>query len=282
MPVLCNKGDVTQFFPNATTCPIGWEPTLKTKPNDAPSTTTGNQPVVPTSEGKAEGTGPALVLTYTDPKTGKPVTQTVGANYVADTWLVDLKANNRPAYDGLVSTLRAKGAIGPKTKSSTTIQEEVRALANEAAARYASSLTGGPSTGLDFMSYLNEQPNDASASAGSQKATGQITTSITSPENAQASLDAAAIKLIGRRLAPNELAKYEKELNAMEVANPTVSKYGTQGTVATTTTESGMDKGEMLKQILAKNPDFADFQIDNTVADWFVNNATEGQKIIHG
>lgn len=115
---------------------------------------------------------------------------------------------------------------------------------------------------------------------------GPVTTtsiSVTDRDTAASLLNQAATDLIGRNLTEEEIDKYTKQLTQMEKQNPqvTTTTNNRRGT-ATQTTTGGMDKNEMLRQIVTKNPDFARYQIDSTAMDWFANEIKQGQAVING
>jgi len=116
--------------------------------------------------------------------------------------------------------------------------------------------------------------------------TGPVTTtsvSITDRDSAASLLNQAATDLIGRNLTEEEINKYTKQFAQMEKQNPqvTTTTNNRRGT-ATQVTKGGMDKNEMLRQIVTKNPDFARYQIDSTALDWFANQIKQGQAVING
>lgn len=106
--------------------------------------------------------------------------------------------------------------------------------------------------------------------------------SLTDPETAKSVVNDAAVQQLGRNLTAKEQAKYAAEFNQMERKSPTVTTTTPSGHNSTSVTRQGMAKDEMLRQIMAENPDFAKYQIDSGVMDWFVNTIKKGQAIVNG
>lgn len=145
----------------------------------------------------------------------------------------------------------------------------------------------GPNA-MGFYDWLGsyQMPGGLPQKQGATGYRGPTTTTsvtLTDEDTAAALLNQAATDLIGRNLTDDEIAKYTSQFNKMERQNPqvTTSTNNRAGT-ATSTTKTGMDKNEMLRQIITKNPDFARYQIDSTAMDWFVKQIKQGQEVING
>jgi len=233
--------------------------------------------------------------------------------------LIGYKPSYGPYTGGTPTAGYGKGT--PETKKLSAIQDQVRALATLnpqgflafSIAMYEKGFTKKKDIGQAdvvandleyparvYQAYVKEAgPNPKSFYdwLGSYQVpgglpqkkrgyTGPVTTtsvSVTDRDTAASLLNQAATDLIGRNLTEEEINKYTKQFTQMEKQNPqvTTTTNNRRGT-ATQTTTGGMDKNEMLRQIVTKNPDFARYQIDSTAMDWFANEIKQGQAVING
>lgn len=138
----------------------------------------------------------------------------------------------------------------------------------------------------DWFDWYTKNAADRAAADGSGAYKGPTTTtsySITDRGTATELLNKAAEDMIGRRLTDKELDKYVSQFNAQEKANPQVTTSDNNGKgTASSVTKTAMDKQAILNQIIAKNPDFADYQIDTGLMDWFSKRTQRGQQVRNG
>lgn len=115
--------------------------------------------------------------------------------------------------------------------------------------------------------------------------TGPVTTTsrtITDEVTAENLLQTLATDMLGRSLTTDEVAKYTKQFNQQERANPQVTVSQASTGSQSSTTNTAPDKAELLRRILVGNEDFMENQIDTTVMDMFVNRVKGGQAVIDG
>lgn len=150
---------------------------------------------------------------------------------------------------------------------------------------YAKQAGPNPSGFYDWLGSY-QMPGGMPEKRGGTGYRGPVTTTsvtLSDPDTAAALLNQAATDMIGRNLTDDEIAKYTSQFNKLERQNPQVTTTtNNRAGTATSTTKTGMDKNEMLRQIITKNPDFARYQIDSTAMDWFANQIKRGQAVING
>jgi hypothetical protein len=147
----------------------------------------------------------------------------------------------------------------------------------------AYSMAGGSE---DFNSWLDgyvatAQPRAGAGGGGSGGYAGPRTTTsvtLTDEVSATALLDEFARANLGRSLEEGEVEKYLSKFRKAEMGAPQVTTTTPRGVSATTSvTETAASKEELLRQIIAKNPDFAEFQMDTTVMDMFADRINRGR-----
>jgi hypothetical protein len=179
-------------------------------------------------------------------------------------WLTNLKANNPDGYDDLIALLRSGGFLGSRAKSSDSIRRAVDSAAKEAAARY----DFGQSENVDFLDYLYSRVgSDDSTGNKSGKYTGPVESrTIQAESDIRATANALAIELIGRPVSDKELNKLVERMRSAEMQQPNI----TRSTTGATTTKQGLTaqgREDILREVIAKNPEYEKFQVDTTVLD---------------
>jgi hypothetical protein len=110
-----------------------------------------------------------------------------------------------------------------------------------------------------------------------------VSTTLTDPTTAEAVLDKFSRDLLGRALTKKESDRYLKEYRDIEVENPQVTTTTPKGDARReTVTETAPSKEEMLRQVIAKNPDYQKYQIDTTIMDFLLDDIKAGQEVING
>jgi len=80
--------------------------------------------------------------------------------------------------------------------------------------------------------------------------------------------DAVAVEMIGRAVSEEEMAKIIKRVRRAEVEQPTI----TSSRVASTTTQQGLTaqgRRDIIENIIAKKPEYGEFQKATTLMGWF-------------
>lgn len=101
---------------------------------------------------------------------------------------------------------------------------------------------------------------------------------LTSESSATAPLNALARDMIGRDLSDKELAKYTSALNKQEMANP--DRVNPNGNNAIRS--GGVDRAEVMRQVVADNPEYESFQMNHQVMDSLLGEIRKGQAVISG
>lgn len=184
-------------------------------------------------------------------------------------------AQRSPDYTDIANKMYQGGFLS--SEKYTQIPAYTAKAVETAANMYnAYSMAGGSE---DFNTWLDgyvatAQPRDAAGGSGGAYAGPRTTTSVTLTDevSAAALLDEFARKNLGRSLEEGEVEQYLSSFRKAEMGAPQVTTTTPQGKAATTSvTETATSKEELLRQIIAKNPDFAEFQMDTTVMDMFAD-----------
>lgn len=114
---------------------------------------------------------------------------------------------------------------------------------------------------------------------------GPVTTtsySVTDKMSAETLLNTMAQDFLKRNLTPSEIAKYTRELNKAEAANPQVTRSDGYGPEQSQIGSTAPSKEELARRIIQSNDDFPDAAVDAKVIDMFAKSIKEGQAVIHG
>jgi len=194
-------------------------------------------------------------------------------------WLTNLKANYPDDYDNMVALLRSGGFLGSRAKSPDSIRRAVDSAAKEAAARYKF----GQSENVDFMDYLYSRVGSGDSTGdGSGKYTGPTESrTIQAESDIKATANALAIELIGRPVSDKELNKLVERMRSAEMQQPNIT---TSATGSTTTTQGLTAQGreDILREVIAKNPEYEKFQVDTTVLDAMTNFIDKKKQVSGG
>lgn len=93
--------------------------------------------------------------------------------------------------------------------------------------------------------------------------------------------NALALTLIGRPLSAKEMAKVTARLRSEEKANPTVTTPG----VGSSVTQSGLSaegRADVLREVIAENPEYQQFQVDTTVLDTMLSELNKREQMVNG
>lgn len=192
-------------------------------------------------------------------------------------------ANRSPEYSDIAQKMYQGGFLSSKKYMS--IPSYTASAVGTAATMYdAYSKAGGTE---DFYSWLNgyvatAEPREEGGGGGGAYTGPRTTTSVSLTDEATATqlLDEFARENLGRSLEEGEVEKYLSKFRKAEMGAPQVTTTTPQGRAATTSvTETATSKEELLRQIISKNPDFAEYQMDTTVMDMFSNYIKRGQAV---
>jgi len=162
-------------------------------------------------------------------------------------------------------------------------------LTNAADVYQAYSADGGTlnfTQWLDWYSSGSEAKDGSGGRGGRGGYSGPTTTTavtLTDEVSAEALLDQFARDLLGRGLTQKETSKYLKQFRKSEMESPQVTTTTPTGRgTATQVTETAASKDELLRDMIASNPDYQKFQVDTTIMDMLMEDIEKGKKVIYG
>lgn len=193
-------------------------------------------------------------------------------------------ATGNPQYQSFANNLVRIGVI---TKAQAKYPETVFAGALSAATIYQGAYNTSVASGQNlapFGDWFNQTADRVDASGGGAYTGPVKTTQVikTDKITAAESLNKFAEDMLGRRLTAEELTKYTAEFNKQEETNPSVTIQSGGQASRTVNQTTAPDKQTLLKNIIAKNPDYADVQMDTTVMDWFGDRIKTGMGVLNG
>lgn len=153
----------------------------------------------------------------------------------------------------------------------------------------AAALTeaGKPTTAFEWLSSYSEQyggddPSGGSRGSGRGGYSGPVAqTTFMDERDVDRTANALALELIGRPLSQKELSKVTARLRSEEKANPTVTTPG----VGSSVTQSGLSaegRADVLREVIAENPEYQQFQVDTTVLDTMLSELNKREQMVNG
>jgi hypothetical protein len=94
-----------------------------------------------------------------------------------------------------------------------------------------------------------------------------------------ATADTIAIELLGRGATKEEKDRIVKRIRKAEMAQPQVTRREGPGRQITQEGLTPQGREDILRQVLAKNPDFVDYQLDTTVMDFMLEDIDRGKQV---
>jgi len=97
----------------------------------------------------------------------------------------------------------------------------------------------------------------------------------------KATANALAIELIGRPVDDKELQKITRRMRMAEVEQPQI----TTSTTGSSVTQQGLTpqgREDILRDVISKNPEFVDYQLDTTVMDLMLEDIDTGKQVARG
>lgn len=124
--------------------------------------------------------------------------------------------------------------------------------------------------------------SDTDRSGGGRGYSGPVAqTTFMDERDVDRTANALALTLIGRPLSAHELSKVTQRLRAEEKANPTVTSPG----VGSSVTQSGLSaqgREDVLREVIAENPEYQQFQVDTTVLDTMLSELNKREQMVNG
>lgn len=150
----------------------------------------------------------------------------------------------------------------------------------------AAALTkaGKPTTVFEWLSGYSEQYGDGDGSrGGGGRYTGPVAqTTFMDERDVDRTANALALELIGRPLSQKELSKVTARLRSEEKANPTVMTPNGPGASTTQSGLSAEGRQDVLREVIAENPEYQQFQVDTTVLDTMLSELNKREQMVNG
>lgn len=277
----------TQWVPvGTTTCPSGGKPTAVpagmsgsgqpsgqptlTVPEPTPLWNQDTTPVQLGSERKYLGTELSDVPRMSN--------VTEARNYFNQIWgagtAKDATAAEKANLRNFVAGLRAYSDSELGTRGS---------IENE----WANLLKDASRAGVDAFSLLGQrnpflEDGETGSGPGRGGYSGPVAqTTFMDERDVDRTANALALTLIGRPLSAKEMAKVTERLRSEEKANPTVTTPG----VGSSVTQSGLSaegRADVLREVIAENPEYQQFQVDTTVLDTMLSELNKREQMVNG
>jgi len=168
------------------------------------------------------------------------------------------RANGTKVYDNFVAKLRAY--TKQKLGTDSAVDDAWTGLLKDA--------QQGKTTAMRLLnSVVDENGVIQQKNTGSAAYTGpRASITVQAESDIRATANALALEMIGRPLNDRELARVTKRMRTAEQEQPQV----TTGNVARTVTTQGLTaqgREDILREVIAKRPEFEQYQLDTTVMD---------------
>lgn len=270
MPWCLKNGGTQSEYIVGDSCPVGYTQTSgPTISVDGAKTASGDLP-------SAADKRPVGTQQYIGSQLGMGSGSTVYETYKA---FEQMRVTDPSAYRGIVKRMREAGLLTSREKSDVTIARKYRLLV-EASAQSVEE--GNPQTPMQILGGLIE---GGGVDSGAERSTGvgaytgpRYTTEISSDTGAYTLLNTMARDMLGRDLTEQEVKKYTQQLRQAEMESPQVATpQGRAGTVYS----GGVDRNEVVRQLITENPDYAGFQLNHQVMDTILADLDEGQAFLN-
>jgi len=146
-------------------------------------------------------------------------------------------------------------------------------------ASYVSSRQGNPMSPWDFLQPGGGDAQPTGSRTGGRTRGGR-TAAYTGPvesitklaeSDIRALADNVAIEILGRGATAEEIEKITRRMRKAEMQQPDVRTQQGPGRTITEQGLSSQGREDILRDVLSKNPDFQQYQLDTTVMDAMVN-----------
>lgn len=191
-----------------------------------------------------------------------------------------MKYKDPDGYRRIVNQMRRSGVIGDRVVSDASIAEAYETVLAASADLVEQGVFKTPEV---LMQEL-EQGGAAIDMAGTDRMgpaayTGPTSTvDLSNETTAYTLLNTAARDMIGRDLTPEEVRKYTDELNRIEMQS---ARTATPAGPGMTVYSGGVDRDEVVRQLISDNPDFAGYQLNHQIMDTMLADIDEGQTFLN-
>jgi hypothetical protein len=150
-------------------------------------------------------------------------------------------------------------------------------------ASYLSTKQGNPQNPWDLIAASGgDVQSSGSGSRGGRSAaySGPVqSVTVQAESDINATADAIAIELLGRGATEDEKKKILNRIRKAEQAQPQVTTPQGPGRQVTEQGLTTQGREDILRQVIAKNPDFVDYQLDTTVMDLMLEDIDRGKRV---
>lgn len=191
-----------------------------------------------------------------------------------------MKYTDPDGYRRIVNQMRRSGVIGDRVVSDASIAEAYETVL----AASADLVEQGAYKTPEILMQELEQGGAAIDMGGTDRMgpaayTGPTSTvDLSNETTAYTLLNTAARDMIGRDLSPEEVRKYTAELNRIEMQS---ARTATPQGQAMTVYSGGVDRDEVVRQLISDNPDFAGYQLNHQIMDTMLADIDEGQTFLN-
>jgi hypothetical protein len=188
--------------------------------------------------------------------------------------------NDRETYSNFVGNLRRYTDSELGTQGG--VETAWKMVLEDAGASGVSAinlLTSGPSLAGKQTSGTGGDSGGSGRGGGYSGPT--VSRTMQAESDIKATANALAIELIGRPVDDKELDRIVKRMRGAEMAQPQI----TTSTQASSTTQQGLTpqgREDILRDVISKNPEFVDYQLDTTVMDLMLEDIETGKQVARG
>jgi len=149
-------------------------------------------------------------------------------------------------------------------------------------ASYDLSLTGIYKSPQELAYDAYEGSSDGGGDGKKGRYTGPVESrTIQAESDIRATANALAIELIGRPVSDKELNKLVERMRSAEMQQPNITT-STTGSTTTTQGLTAQGREDILREVIAKNPEYEKFQVDTTVLDAMTNFIDKKKQVSGG
>jgi hypothetical protein len=207
------------------------------------------------------------------PRPGLPAEPYAVSNVYAERQnLNTLRVTNPGYYNRIVAELRRTGLLGPRANSESSIDEAYKNLLEAAAGSYAEGMPVTPQMARNILAGGSAAGGGAAAGGTGGGRGGYAGPSrsvvVAAESDIRATADAVAMEMLGRGVTDEEFQRIVRRTRKAERAQPQVTTSGPGMSV----TEQGLTaegRQDIVQNILAKKPEYAEFQKATTLMSWF-------------
>jgi hypothetical protein len=188
-----------------------------------------------------------------------PLSQIVSSVYA-------MGANRDPQYDAVVDVLTTTPFLKRENAKYPAYVASALQLAAEVYVPYKNS--GGDRPFWDWISwYASTSPPKEEDTAGRYR--GPVATrTVAAESDVRATADAVSMEMLGRGITDQEFERILNRTRKAEIQQPQITRSGT----GFSTTEQGLTaqgRQDIIENILAKKPEYQEFQKATTLMSWF-------------